>query len=175
MADPVTIILVAGQHSYSGLLDNRGLRVLDLLNDPGTEYLRLSKVTLHQKFFEWTIESLPEVTILKSGIDFVLLEQGRHEAPLRRQNVRVEKRSYSAIVFLNEYEIRGTLMLKGAPEAALALSRELSAFLPITNARLSIPEGSSVPAPAGVALINKSKVTLLHIDPHGPPPGKPAN
>ena len=67
MADPVTIIVAAGQHSYSGLLDNRGLRVSDILNDPGTEFLRLTNVTLHQRFFERVVTTLPEVTIPKEG------------------------------------------------------------------------------------------------------------
>ena len=166
MADPVTIIVAAGQHSYSGLLDNRGLRVSDILNDPGTEFLRLTNVTLHQKFFERVVSTLPEVTIPKAGIDMVLLEQGKYEAPLRRQHARIDKRSYSAIVVLSDYEVRGTIMLKGAPDGVAALTRELSAFFPVTNARLTMPGGTDAPAPAGVALVNKSKVSLLHIDPH---------
>jgi hypothetical protein len=174
MADGVTIIVVAGQHSYSGLLDNRGSRVSDLLNDPGTQFLQLSKVTLHQKFFERVVESLPEVTIPKQGIDFVLLEQGKHEAPLRRQNARIDKRSFTAVVVLNDYEIRGTLMLKGVPDEVAALSRELAAFFPVTNTRLSMPTGAAAPTPAGIALVNKARVTLLHIDSLRPPSGKTA-
>ena len=52
----------------------------------------------------------------------VLLEQGKYEAPLRRQHARIEKRSYSAIVVLSDYEVRGTMMLKGAPDGVAALT-----------------------------------------------------
>ena len=166
MADPVTIILVAGQHSYSGLLDNRGLRVLDILNDPGTEFLHLTKVAVHRKFFETDVKHLGEVTLPKVGVDFVLLEQGKHEAPLRRQNARVEKRSYSAFAVLGDYEIQGTLMLSGSPDPVRALSRELSTFFPMTHAKLSVRGAPKDPVAAGIALISKSKVSLLHIEPH---------
>jgi hypothetical protein len=141
-----------------------------LLNDPSTEFLQFSNVALHQKFFEKNIKNLPDVTIPKSGIDFVLLEQGKHEAPLRRQNALVEKRSYPAFLVLGNYEIRGNLMLKGAPEVVGALKRELSAFFPITHPRVSIVGGADDSVPAGVALINKEKVSLLHIDPQALPP-----
>ncbi len=127
MSDPVTIIVAAGQHSYSGLLDNRGLRVSDILNEPGTEFLRLTNVTLHQRFFEH-VSRLPEVTIPKNGIDMVLLEQGRYEAPLRRQHARIEKRSFSAIVVLSDYEVRGTIMLKGAPDGCRTDSGTVGIF-----------------------------------------------
>jgi hypothetical protein len=39
MADLVTVVVIAGQHSFFGGLENRGLRVLELLNDVSSNYL----------------------------------------------------------------------------------------------------------------------------------------
>ena len=164
MTDRVTIIVIAGQHSFAGELENRGLRVLELLNDVSTEFLQLSEVVVHQKFFDGIIKRLPDATIPKAIVDLVLLEQGKHEAPIRRQHALVDKRTYAAFAVVGNYELRGKLMLKGAPDVIGTLTRELSSFFPLTNIRLSMVGGPAEPVAAGVALINKSKVSLLQID-----------
>jgi hypothetical protein len=164
MNDHVTILVIAGQHSFSGKLANRGLRVLDLLNDVSTEFIQLSDVAVHRRFFDGSIKQLPDATIPKAIVDFVLIEQDKHEAPLRRQHALVEKRSHSTFAVVGNYELRGNLMLKGSPDTIGALTREFSAFFPLTDTRLSIVGGCDEPVAVGVALINKSKVSLLQID-----------
>jgi hypothetical protein len=164
MTDHVTIIVIAGQHSFSGELANRGLRVLDLLNDVSTEFIQLSNVAVHRRFFDGIIKQLPDSSIPKAIVDFVLLEQDKHEAPIRRQHALVEKRSHTAFAVVGNYELRGNLMLKGAPDAIGAITREFSAFFPLTSAHLAIVGGSDELVAAGVALVNKSKVSLLQID-----------
>ena len=164
MTDHVTILVICGQHSFAGKLDNRGLRVLDLLNDVSTEFLELSEVAVHGKFFDGIIQQLPDASIPKAIVDFVLLKQGIHEDPMRRQHALIEKRSHTAFAVVSNYELRGNLMLKGGPDAIGALTREFSVFFPLTNTHLSIVGGAEEPIAAGVALINKSKVSLLQID-----------
>ena len=165
MAERVATLVIAGQHSFAGLLDNRGLRVLELLNDASTQFLQLSEAVVHRGFINSQIkQQLGEATVPKAAIDFVLLDQSKHESPARRQHAFVEKRSHAAFVTLGNYELQGTLLLKGSPDAVGALAGELSDVFPLTSCRLSIVGGSKDPIPAGVALVNKSKLSVIHID-----------
>jgi hypothetical protein len=50
MDEHVTALIIAGQHSFAGLLDNRGQRVLELLNDASTQFLQLNEVLVHRAF-----------------------------------------------------------------------------------------------------------------------------
>jgi hypothetical protein len=164
MTDHVTILVITGQHSFSGELANRGLRVRDLLNDVSAEFIQLSKVAVHRHFFDGIIKQLPDASIPKADVDFVLLENDKHEPPIRRQQALVEKRSYSTFAVIGDYELRGKPMLKGAPDTIEALRREFCSFFPMTSAQLSLVGGFEKPVAVGVALINKSKVSLLQID-----------
>ena len=91
MADRVTILSVAGSHSFFGSIDNRGLRVLDVLNDISSDYLQLYDVAVLRGIRGELIEQLPEATIPKSALDLVLLESNKHEAPVRRRHAFVPK------------------------------------------------------------------------------------
>jgi hypothetical protein len=164
MADSVTIIVLAGRHSFSGILENRGSRVLDLLNDLSTEFLRLRDITVHRGFCEGIIAQLESGIIPKRTIDVVLLDRGHHEAPMRREHATVKKKSWGAFLVVGDYEIRGKLMLKGSTDVVNAMTCELSAFFPVKDTRLSIVGGDQSPSAAGVALINKAKAALVQID-----------
>jgi hypothetical protein len=160
MADNVTvlILLVAGQHSFSGDVKNRGSRVLELLNDPSTGFQQLSHVTVQRGFFAGSATQLDEATIPKAAIDLLLLEPNKHEAPLRRRPANVEQRFHSVFVLVSDHDIRGTLMLTGTSDFIGAFAGELTAFFPWIKVRISTAAGEIKPASTGVAIVNQSKV-----------------
>ena len=166
MADNVTvrILIVAGQHSFSGDVKNRGLRVLELLIDPSAGFLQLSHVTVQRGFSAGIATQLDEATIPKAAIDLLLLEQDKHEAPMPRRPANVEQRSHSVFVLVSDHDIRGTLMLKGTTDFIGAFAGELTAFFPLINVRRSTAAGEIKPASTGVAIVNKSKVLLMQIE-----------
>jgi len=164
MADRVFILVVAGQHSFLGALENSGLRVLDVLNDASTEFVHLHDVVVSRGFHGECLKQILDATIPKSTIDFVLFDPKTHEAPMRRRHAFVEKRPQSALVLLADYEIRGTFMLKGSPDSLLVLQHGLSTFFPFTSARVCRLGTTSDSVSAEVALVNKSKVSLLHLE-----------
>ena len=164
MADRVSILVVSGLHSFFGEVENRGLRVLDVLNDVSTGFLQLHDVTVIRGFHGERIKRIQDAMIPKSAIDFVLLESETHEAPMRRRHSFVEKRAQRALVLMADFEIRGTFMLKGPVDSMVALGRDSSPFFPITSANVKrlVSTGESVKA--GVVMINNSKVSLLHLE-----------
>ncbi len=170
MADSVTILAVAGQHSLFGVLQNTGVRVIDVLNDPGTDFIRLEEAIVCRGIQGQCVERAPELTVHKAVLDFVLLDTGKHEAPVRRHHTRVEKELHEALVLVGDYEIRGTLMLRKSSDLIAALNRELSNFFPVITPRLSIVSTDKGPIAAGLAIVNKSRISLLHFQRSGERP-----
>jgi hypothetical protein len=165
MADRVSILVVAGLHSFFGEVENRGLRVLDVLNDASTGFLQLHDVTVFRGFHGDRIKSIQDATLPKSTIDFVLLQSDTHEAPLRRKHAFVEKRPQRALVLMADFEIHGTFMLKGSADSLMALRRDSSAFFPVTSANVKRLVSTNESVKAGVVMINNAKVSLLHLEP----------
>jgi hypothetical protein len=168
MADRVPILTVSSQHSFTGTVENRGLRVLDVLNDVSSDYLELHDVAVRRGTHGQCIKQLPQATIPKSAIDFVLLEFDRHEAPLRRGHAFVPKETRQALVIVGDYEIQGTFMPKGSFDALRGLRQEPTAFFPIVAPNVSRATSADAPVSAAVALINGLKVSLLHVDRKSP-------
>jgi hypothetical protein len=164
MADLITAITIAGQHSFFGSIENRGLRLLEVLNDVNSNYLNLYDVVVRRGIQGECIDQFSETTIPKSAVDIVLLEPDKHEAPHRRAHAFVPKDSRAALILLGDYEIRGTFMfLKGPLDAIRSLRLEPMAFFPVISPRLSRVSGADPPLSAGVALINGLKVSLLQL------------
>ena len=164
MAENVPALIIAGQHSFACLLENRGQRVLELLNDASTQFLQLHEVLVHRAFESETKQQLREATVPKASIEFVLVNQSKHESPSRRQVAFIQKQPYAAFMAVGGYELQGTVLLRGTPDSFCALARELSDFFPLTNCRVSMASDLQNTFPAGVALINKAKLSLTHID-----------
>src|SRR5262245_17038236 len=114
MTSRVAILIISGQHSFSGSVENRGLRILDVLNEPSTQFLNLHNVSIQRGFDETSIQRVGATLLPKAAIDFVLLKSEPHEAPIRRKHSLVAKDRYSALVVLDHCEIRGTFVAKGA-------------------------------------------------------------
>ncbi len=163
MADRVSVIVIAGPHSFLGAIENRGLRVLDVLNDVRTDYLQLRDVTVRREIDGQSIGQLLTATIPKTAVDFVLLEADKHEATVRRQFALVSKPSREALILLGAYEIHGTFMTTGSFDVLPALRQEQTAFFPVTSARLQRVTSTDPPIAAAVALLNGQKTTLLHL------------
>jgi hypothetical protein len=157
----VAILIVSGQHSFSGSVENRGLRILDVLNEPSTEFLNLHNVSIQRGFDETSIQHVGATLFPKAAIDFVLLKSEPHESPIRRKHSLVAKNRYSAFVVLNHYEIRGTFVAKGAIDLKLILHQDASAFFAVVSPTINWGENNRTVS-ASVALVNKTKVSLFH-------------
>jgi hypothetical protein len=164
MAESAAILAVSSQHSFFGTIENRGLRVLEVLNDLSTDYLDLHDVAVFRGLHGECLKRLRSATIPKSAIDFVLLESHRHEAALRRTHAYVPKEARSAFVVLGEFEFHGTLMLKWSSETIRTVQQSKTAFFPVTNPKLLRLNNDEQPITAGTALINGLKITLLDFD-----------
>jgi hypothetical protein len=162
--DQVAVLFIAGRHSFAGAMDHNRARVLDGLNSASTEFLQVHGASIFRGLWDGPTEQFDTITVPKSSIDCVVLTEERHEAPLQRKYALVEKPSHSAFVLLEQYEIRGKLMIGRNFEPITLLNGGASHFFPLVAATISSVESNVPTLSAQVAFVNKTKVSLLQID-----------
>lgn len=159
-ASPLPAMVLTQSHRLVGLLDTAGRRMQEVLNDSTTEYLRLTQVAVAGLTDDRSAAALPSLVISKPEIIVCTTIQEWHEAAERRLTSYVQKRSWDAFVVAGPISCRGTINLRGTPDAVAAIKGEFEGFFPVTNAELRC--GSATLA-VKIALINREKVAALHI------------
>jgi hypothetical protein len=161
-AAQIPAILFTETHCVSGFIAGTGQRLVEILNDQYSQYVRLADATL-QTLGEGQAVQLSEATIPKPRIVICALTSTSHEAPEKRRFAYVEKRKKKAFVIAQNYEIRGILNLKGTAEAVAALGQELSSYFPLTGATVRHAPSNQV-LQVTVAIVNKEFVSLLQLE-----------
>jgi hypothetical protein len=157
-------IFVTAEHLLIGQAATRGLRLLEMLTAPNSEYVHLDDVHVARWESKGTrLTTLPHVTLRKHDLLLAVLGGGKHESPETRRFAYVDKRNYPAFLIVSGYEIEGRLQLKGTPDPASAISQELKSFIPITRATISHAGGNGEPLTASVVLCNRDHISALHI------------
>lgn len=64
MAENVLIVAVTGRHAIVGMLENRGIRVSDILNDSAAEFLRLNDAAVCREIEGECVERTMQVSNL---------------------------------------------------------------------------------------------------------------
>lgn len=155
------IIVIFEEHWVVGMVPNSGVRVLDILNDLSTDYLRLNDAQMfREKDRDRSVASVPEVVIPKEQIRLLVIPSREHEAPGKRRNTRVEKRMTEVMFVVPSYLVRGEIHLSSMRDDSLyTLASEVGTFFPITNATVECPTSQPINAP--VVIANKAKVNCF--------------
>jgi hypothetical protein len=164
MDDHVALLFVVGEHTFAAAVEHHSTRILDVLNDAQSALLRVKNVVVFPGLCGTPLAEFAEATLQKSSLDFVVLTDNHHEAPVRRKFSLVDKQGHATFALLAKYEIRGTAMLERSIDPELLLSARASNFFPIVNPTITSPDKGSPPLSAHVAFVNKQKVSLIEID-----------
>lgn len=160
----VPTILITEEHLLIGELQTRGLRLLEMLIDPNSEYVHIKDVHIARRESKANrVTTLKEVIIRKNLLRLAVLGGGQHEAPETRRFAFVDKQTYPAFSIVTGYEIEGRIQLRGTADPVLALTHELKSFVPITHAKISHAGGNGEPLSASVVLCNRDFISLFHI------------
>ena len=155
----IPTIVIFNDYWLAGMIPNTGLRVLDTLNDPSSDFVMLKDAKLYREKHreDHSIATFSEVVIPKERISLVVIPRHEHESPDNRRNARVDKRCCQGMFVVPRYSIRGDIHLTGLHDDSLyTLVTDLGGFFPVTNATIECPSGKSISAP--VVIANKSKV-----------------
>ena len=159
----ISVILATEEHVLSGNVAANGQRLLDLLSDTNTDFVRLSDAHLFRRKGNTRIASLPEVVVAKKSVGFVIPNTDAHEAPKKRFMSIVKKNQYSVFLLVFGYEVRGTLQLLGAGDPVSTLCNELGNFVAVPNGSVAF-DGTSPNRPGSqVVIVNKDLISLMEI------------
>lgn len=157
-------IFITDEHLLIGEVPTRGLRLLEMLIDPNSEYVQLNDVHVARRESKANrLTTLKEVVIRKELLRLAVLGGGRHEAPETRRFAFVDKQNYPTFVLVSGYEIEGRLQLRGAADPVSAMTHELKSFIPITHAKIGHAGGNGEPLTASVVLCNRDYISVFHI------------
>ena len=160
-SEEMALALYVARHRVEGRIATSGYRLLDVLNDPMSEYLEVYDAGVTTAAGELG-DPLLQAAVAKSEISLAVILTEEHEAEDRRRFTAVDKKRYPALPIADGFEIRGTAHLDGAAEPAVALASELDRFFPLTGATVfSATTGERVEAP--VVMPNKRFVSLFYL------------
>jgi hypothetical protein len=160
------VILATDQYLLEALVTTRGQRLLEVLNDPTSDFLRVLDFKLISRETGEGRATMPTGIIRRSNLVLAMLTE-QHEAPQRRQYSYVEKKARPVVVIAGSYLIEGDLQFRGKYDPVAVVNAELQSFFPVTNAVISHSSSNRPPMRAPVAIVNKQCLWALHI---GDPP-----
>lgn len=160
----VPVILFAARHRFTCAIPTGGRRLLDVLNDPVSAFLRLRNVEV--TWVRWPsapIDSLSRCAFRKRALRVVAITSEAHEAPRGRERSFVSKVRYPVFLTLPGYEVRGTLHLPRWGDPLQILHSDEGEFFPLTTATLSWGGAGRGSLAAPVMLVRKAWVDLLAV------------
>lgn len=151
----------------TGLVATEERRVLDILNDRGSEYLQLVEVHLYLSAdLAEPVATLPKAVVPKNNVVFLMITEERHEAPRKRVSFFVRKDHYEVFATVPGFEVKGYVHLTARMDSLAYLSklnRDGSAFFPVTESSVSQMGPFGEPSHAPVTLVNKAHLDVFYL------------
>ena len=99
-------IFITDEHLLIGEVQTRGLRLLEMLIDPHSEYVYLNDVNVARRESKASrLTTLTEVVVRKNLLRLAVLGGGKHEAPETRRFAFVDKQNYPAFAIVSGYAL----------------------------------------------------------------------
>lgn len=158
------ITVFTRSHRYCGLVETRGYRVADLLNDGNTAVLPTKDVAIadnRKREAEFHCEEL----LLRKRDILVALLSGEHEAPVRRNNNRTPRRHYGAVILLPGLAISGIAHMPGRvlPQTLVQDGSILPPFLAVTNVDFHSSVYEGLPAETTLAVVQRECIEAYQL------------
>jgi hypothetical protein len=148
-------------HWLVGDLPLSGTRIQEVLNDAGTDFLRLFDVEVHAPAKRECVNKLPDVIVPKCKLEFVVIPTSEHEAPEKRWNNRAARAVFKTFVIVGHCDISGHLHLPSKPaNFQFTLLQQLGRFFALTEASFSF-SGMQLSVP--LLFVNRDFVSCLHV------------
>ena len=158
------VIAVVSDHWLRGSMATTGQRVLDVLNEGNTDYLRLANARVFATAdLKTPIATLGEVMIPKEKLGVVFIPaSNRSDGDLKRHYSKVQTRRTAGFALVCGHAIQGNIHLKcRLNDPIYAMKHALARFFPMTQVNVSMPNGTSMRI--AVAIANKQFVDCFHL------------
>ena len=164
---PLTRVRVLTRsHRYSGLVETRGRRVADLLNDGNTAVLPMADVAIADNGKRDAEFHCEDILLRKRDI-LVALLYGEHEAPIRRNNNRTQRRHYGAVILLPGLVLSGIAHMPGRvlPQTLVQEDSILAPFVAVTDVAVHSSAYEGMPAEAALAVVQRQWIEAYQLSP----------
>lgn len=159
----VRVVLATQEHRLEGVVPADGRRLLDVLNDSSTGFLRVFDTSVFRRHDDKRLAVVREAVVRKANIGLAIPVEMAHEASEKRFQNYVQKRQYSVFLVVLGYHVRGVVQLKKSTDPVAALTREMGTFLPVPNGEVSIGEVDFHEPEAPVVIVNQDLVSLFSL------------
>jgi len=156
-----TALFVLSHYDAYGSVATGTVRLLDVLNDQNTRYLKLDSVRICPRAESHALVELTSTLLIKNNIQLVVLlgEDRRSESKVFFASLA--RKTIDVVVTLPTILVEGRIHTKMANDAQKYLSLEAGAFFPLTAAKIQDDacEGGWQECP--VILINKEALSSI--------------
>ena len=159
----VRLLLVVQDRLVAGTLSTGGRRILEVLVDTGSNYLRLRDAKIQNNSGDRAEADLEEVVVWRPHISLIALARDEHEAPEKRCFGFVQKERCSATLVVSGWQVVGDVHVKGHVDPVILLERETGAFFPMTNVTMQSNGAPVLTSP--VVFVSKTHVSLCSLGP----------
>ena len=163
-ATSASVIFVASHYYLHGDFSLGTSRVLEVLNDPTTRYLKLENVRILEDASDEPFCQLGATVLVKENIHLAMLVAEDRPSDNKVFFATRERKTFHCVVSLPSMLVEGRLHTKMATEPQSFLSLEAGAFFPITGASLR-QLGTARRFDSSVVWINKTAVSSISLDP----------
>ena len=160
-SDSATALFVLSHHDAHGTVATGTGRLLDVLNDQNTRFLKLDNVRICPRAESHALVELTSTVLVKNNIHLVLLFGEDRRSESRVFFASLARKTIDVVVTLPTILVEGRIHTKTAHDAQAYLSLEAGFFFPLTAAKIQDDacEGGWLESP--VVLINKEVLSSI--------------
>jgi hypothetical protein len=158
-----SILLTTESHRVVGRILNANQRLQDILNNKLSSCINVYEAAIYRPHEEKPVTHCAEVTLPKSQINLVLIQEQRHEAPTKRLFGYVQKDMYETLFAVAGYEVRGRLHFTSLLKPEILLTETTTSFLPVTQATVTLASDGMFSWEASVVFVRRFAISLFHL------------
>ncbi|MFQ5854283.1 MAG: hypothetical protein ACE5LU_01370 [Anaerolineae bacterium] len=158
--------LITHEHRFTAKVYTHGQRLLDMLNDRTTDYLKITDAEVHRYSDpEKSIAVFPTAIIRKEDLHLAIIPGEDHEAPTQRLFGYVQKSPYHVFLTVPGYEVRGVMYLtiQREPDPIHVLESHARKFFAVTGATASQAWTGEDVLSCPVVMVNKDSLSLFYV------------
>jgi hypothetical protein len=155
------VVFVSNQFDVHGSVTTGTGRILDVLNDQTTRFLKLDNARICPRMSGTVIAQLRSCVMAKDSIQLVQLVGEDRPNETKVFFAAQARRTFDIVLTLPTILVEGRIHVKSSPDPQAYLTLESGAFFPVTSARFHEESPDAASHVHAVVLVNKIFVSCL--------------
>lgn len=156
-----TAVFVSFHYDTHGTVVTGAGRLLDVLNDQNTRFLKLENVRVCPRAENHALVELGSSVLIKDNVHLVMLLGEDRSSESKVFFASLARKTVDVVVTLPTVVVEGRIHTKSASDAQAYLSLEAGAFFPLTAARIQDDACEDGWLDSPVVLVNKALLSSI--------------